>query len=444
MKKFKILSSLWLAVFLFINLAVQPAWPARADDFTSASFILRDPVITVGGERSTSTSFEYLSALGQLVAGELTSASFTSLSGFLFFPFATSPVLSATPGNQQVALTWTASQGFHGAVNNYKVGTATSGSGPFTFEDVGNVTSFTKTGLTNGTTYFFKVKAFAGTLEVAESAVVSATPAAPAVPPVQPTIPPAPPAAAPPVPPPAAVIFRGFAYPQSRVVILKDGQMAVATVAGLDANFEAKLEGLTPGSYNFSVYSEDSKGRRSTLFNFPVTLTAGATTTITGIFLAPTIDVDKTEVKRGENIAIFGQSVPQANMVISVNSPDEVFVKTQADKDGMYLYTFDTSPLEIGQHQTKAKAAADHLISSFSETVNFRVSEKTVRKIKKAFLKGDVNDDGRVNLIDFSITAYWYKRPISDAFKAIELERLSGDGAVTLTDFSIMAYYWTG
>jgi len=58
--------------------------------------------------------------------------------------------------------------------------------------------------------------------------------------------------------------------------------------------------------------------------------------------------------------------------------------------------------------------------------------------------KADLNDDCRVNLVDFSIAAYWYKRPLSDSFKVLEKEKLSADGKVDLVDFSIMAYYWTG
>ncbi|MBU2544617.1 dockerin type I repeat-containing protein, partial [Patescibacteria group bacterium] len=60
------------------------------------------------------------------------------------------------------------------------------------------------------------------------------------------------------------------------------------------------------------------------------------------------------------------------------------------------------------------------------------------------FLKGDLNGDGRVNLVDFSIAAYWYKRTISAEFAVKESERMNGDGKVDLVDFSIMAFYWTG
>ena len=241
------------------------------------------------------------------------------------------------------------------------------------------------------------------------------------------------------------VTFSGKAYPLSKVTFLKDGQIAVTTIAGLDANFNVSLSNLSSGSYVFSIYSEDNRGRRSSLFTFPVTVTLGSTVNITGIFLSPTIDVDKSEVKRGDNIAILGQSVPNGEITIAINSEQEFFVKSKTDKDGIYLYNLDTSPLDFGQHATKSKAAADGLLSSFSEAVSFLVSTKTVAKgPTKCPLRGDLNNDCRVNLVDFSIAAYWYKRPISDAFKKIEKQWLNGDDKINLVDFSIIAYYWTG
>ncbi len=60
------------------------------------------------------------------------------------------------------------------------------------------------------------------------------------------------------------------------------------------------------------------------------------------------------------------------------------------------------------------------------------------------FRKGDLNDDCRVNLVDFSIAAYWYKQVLSERFLEVEKKKLNGDGRVSLRDFSIMAYWWTG
>jgi len=239
-----------------------------------------------------------------------------------------------------------------------------------------------------------------------------------------------------------SVVFSGRAYPKSAVTLLKDAQVAATTIAGPDANFSVRISSLAGGNYIFSLYTEDSQGIRSSLLSFPVSVTSGATTNISGIFIAPTISVDKSEVKRGDNIVIFGQSAPASEITISVAS-EETFVKTNADNGGVYLYNFDTAILETGQHLTHSKSALNGEISSTSQTISFLVGDKSTAK-QPTFLKGDLNDDNKVNLIDFSIAAYWYKRTISTEFANKEKERLNGDGKIDLVDFSIMAYYWTG
>src|SRR5207245_1754329 len=83
--------------------------------------------------------------------------------------------LTATAGNAQVTLSWTAVSGATG----YNVKRSTSSGGPYT--TVGpNVTpaSFTDSGLTNSTTYYYVVTALNAGGESANSAQVSATPVA--------------------------------------------------------------------------------------------------------------------------------------------------------------------------------------------------------------------------------------------------------------------------
>jgi len=238
-----------------------------------------------------------------------------------------------------------------------------------------------------------------------------------------------------------SVIFSGRAYPKSTVTLLKDAQIAATTIAGADAIFQVSISGISGGNYIFSVYSEDNKGNRSSLLTFPVSITSGVTTNVGGIFIAPTIAVDKSEVKRGDNIAIFGQSAPQADIIISVSSEEEFFSKTVSDKDGIYLYNFDSSFVDYGTHYTKSKASiGNQAISSFSNVISFKVGTKNIAtELPKVVTKGDLNSDRRVNLVDFSIAAYWYKRPTPPA-----TVDLNNDGKIDLVDFSIMAYYWTG
>jgi len=242
------------------------------------------------------------------------------------------------------------------------------------------------------------------------------------------------------------IIISGYAQPKSEVTLMSDGTIRAITRAGDDAKFSFILDNLSPGNYLFTLYSEDKEGRRSNLYTFPVKLEAGQTITAGNILLSPTIDVDKLEVKRGDFISIFGYAQPEANILISVSSDEELFFRTNANRDGFYLYQLGTDVLEKGEHYAKSKSIlANQLVSNYSRVVSFRVSDRSVAKeVKKVCGKADLNCDGRVNLIDFSIAAYWYKRKLSPSFAIIEKERLNGDGKVDLVDFSIMAYYWTG
>ena len=426
-------------VLLFVFFSVF-APLAQATDFTSTNFILRDPVVTIEGGYSSSTNFQFFSSTGQNAIGETTSTSFTQRSGFLYFPTATTPAIAATAGNGEVSLSWSAATGSLGNVTNYRVGTATVSGGPYTYESVGNVLTFTKTGLTNGTTYYFVVQAQAATETVATSAQVSATPAAPA-----PSGGGGSAVIATSAPSGASVMLSGWAYPLSNVVVLKDAQVAMRTIAGPDAKFTVAVSGLSAGTYTFSAYAEDNIGRRSQLFNFSIFATQNASTQIGGIFIAPSIATDKVHVRAGDDIAIFGQSVPNGEITIAVNSPEEIFVKTASDGNGAYLYNFDTAQLTTGEHFTKSKARLNGEVSPFGVAVRFGVGKENISSVAAPCPKtADLNNDCKVNLIDFSIAAYWYKRELSTAFAELEKTRLNGDGKIDLVDFSIMAFYWTG
>ncbi|WEK54903.1 MAG: cellulose binding domain-containing protein [Candidatus Cohnella colombiensis] len=83
--------------------------------------------------------------------------------------------LTATAGNAQVALSWTASSG----ATSYTVKRATTSGGPYTNVATGvTATSYTNTGLTNGTTYYYVVSASNSAGSSGNSVQVSATPQA--------------------------------------------------------------------------------------------------------------------------------------------------------------------------------------------------------------------------------------------------------------------------
>jgi carboxypeptidase T len=84
--------------------------------------------------------------------------------------------LTATPGNGQAGLSWTAASG----ATLYRVYRATASGGPYTMIQTNLTgTSFTDTGLTNGTTYYYVVTGTNGAGEGPNSNEASVTPVAP-------------------------------------------------------------------------------------------------------------------------------------------------------------------------------------------------------------------------------------------------------------------------
>jgi fibronectin type 3 domain-containing protein len=93
--------------------------------------------------------------------------------------------LTATGGNQQVSLAWTASSG----ATSYNVKRATTSGGPYTTLASPTGATYTDTAVSNGTAYYYLVTAVSASGESAKSNQASATPSG------------SPPAPAPPTPP---------------------------------------------------------------------------------------------------------------------------------------------------------------------------------------------------------------------------------------------------
>ncbi len=92
--------------------------------------------------------------------------------------------LQATAGNAQVSLAWNASTG----ATSYHVKRSTTSGGPYTQISAPASASFTDTGLTNGTAYFYVVSALNTAGESANSAQATATPTNPITAAIQVTV----------------------------------------------------------------------------------------------------------------------------------------------------------------------------------------------------------------------------------------------------------------
>ena len=247
-----------------------------------------------------------------------------------------------------------------------------------------------------------------------------------------------------PVPPPSGgvpgvipgkIVFKGMSSPFVNVTILKNEVVAATFKALSSGRFEREITGILPGNYNFGILAQDSEGRKTVTSNFTIPVFSGMITTISGIFLSPTIEVSKKEIKKGEILDIFGQVFPQSEVKIFI-LPENIVFKTTPFSNGKWIFKLDTNLLKEGEHQVQAKAISfEGYQSPFSQSIPFLVL------VPEKVCKGaDLNFDGKVDLFDFSILLYfWEQRKPENICSDI-----NQDGIVDLIDFSIMMYYWTG
>lgn len=150
----KVSFSIFILFFVFIAYN-----NVLADEYTSSSYKVLDPVIAPSGF-ATSTNFQLLGTISEVANGTSVSASYNVGGGFLRFPFAQILEASTTAADSAVTVNWTPAIGYGGwTISSYSVGQATVSGGPYTFTNVGNVTSSQRTSLTNDTPYYFVVVA---------------------------------------------------------------------------------------------------------------------------------------------------------------------------------------------------------------------------------------------------------------------------------------------
>lgn len=243
----------------------------------------------------------------------------------------------------------------------------------------------------------------------------------------------------PPAPSTPSLTISGIALPSSEVFVLEDGallpQRANADGSG---NFSINIPSIDQGVYSFTLYVDDAGGNRVSSYTFTITIVAGTANSVKGFVMSPSVALSTSTVAVGEPVTITGMSAPSSTIEIWIASQtaaqSTVKVTTSADSRGNWSYVLDTTGYAVDTYQVTARASVPGLQESdFSGIAFLGVGESPVPLTKSA----DLNGDGKVNLIDFSILlSHWGQNyPRAD---------LNSNGVVDLGDFSIMLFHWTG
>jgi len=236
------------------------------------------------------------------------------------------------------------------------------------------------------------------------------------------------------------VIISGTAYPNADITVLVDGQIADSTTADGSGDYSITLDEIARGAYTFGVYATDIRGVRSSTFSTSFTVTGARTSALSNINIAPSIEVTPDPVEPGETVTFSGFTLPDAEITIEtgrINSSNSTVLTTVSDSSGSWTVDTSTSGFTVDTYQVRARAEQDGgERTDFSEYTFYGVGQEA-----DVPTNADLNRDGFVNLIDFSILLFWWNTNGGDSDPPADINR---DGSVSLTDFSIMLFEWTG
>lgn len=229
----------------------------------------------------------------------------------------------------------------------------------------------------------------------------------------------------------------GVSYPGRTINIVLDTENVGSVRAANDGRFEFSTD-ASPGTASMGFWATDSTGTRSITFNTTFDVTQGAVTNISGIILPPTLRLSSQNINPGDTVTVSGQSVPNAKIEVHLNNSERVETAT-ADSAGLWSLALSTASLKAAEYTLKARSVTGTTLqtqSSFSSALQLFVGVDG-----QATRPSDLNRDGKVNLIDFSILIFWWG---TDGGNSNPSADINGNGRVSIEDFSILLFNWTG
>lgn len=188
-----------------------------------------------------------------------------------------------------------------------------------------------------------------------------------------------------------AVTISGFASPNASIILLSSTQETVAsTTADAEGNFTitAIMLPAEAAEYCFRVVDFKRLGESESCMSInPSTLS-----TISDIYLPPTIGVERAEISEGQEAVIYGYTMPNATVHLKLSTGE--IVEITADETGYYEYR--NNALEAGDYSFVASASYDDTDSLEPKNSAFlkKLSAEQVALKAREALKEVTKSDG--------------------------------------------------
>lgn len=238
-----------------------------------------------------------------------------------------------------------------------------------------------------------------------------------------------------------SILISGKYVPKMTVEVLSSGNVLSSIVVPDSGEFSLKVSHLKSGVYSLLLTVSDpsfkDKQYQSSL-SYTVYVSDASETYISDVIFPPLFSPVKTSFKLGSLFELYGKALPQSSIIAYIDG--KKIGTTVSASDGTFLVKALTE--KVGKRSLVFKYGAPLEAVPSGKTQTITVYSQNSKDDSSRFVCGsrvDFSLDCRINIVDFSVLAYWYKRS-----NFPEKYDLNGDGKIDIKDFSIMAYHWTG
>lgn len=233
-----------------------------------------------------------------------------------------------------------------------------------------------------------------------------------------------------------SVVGRGI--PSQTVHVLLDGKEVGTVRADGNARFDFATN-ASPGTVSMGFWTTDLNKNRTITYSTTFDVTQGAITNVNSLLIPPTLVVNDATINPGDTVIFSGQTVPNTKVEVHIAASTKILTTTSLT-NGVWSVTYPTAGLSAAEHSVRARfILGDGALttqSSFSTTLQLFVGVDGT-----ATRPSDLNRDGSVNLIDFSILIFWWGTAGGNSDPRADI---NGNAKVGLEDFSILLFNWTG
>ncbi|MBI5400820.1 MAG: hypothetical protein HZB12_01755 [Candidatus Yonathbacteria bacterium] len=227
------------------------------------------------------------------------------------------------------------------------------------------------------------------------------------------------------------IIFSGKAFPGGIISVVdkqinNENVLGQKEVAMEDGSFSVSFVGILQALHSFGLIAKDTEGRASqSKFFFLNTVSEDFVTK--DLLLPPTIEIEDSQVTRGNDAVILGSATPGYTIHLEL---DGILSKDMlAGKAGAYRFEIPTGALKFGAHTVRTK----QLDPQTKKTSDFSTS-RTLTVSHLVVVQADLNNDGKMDIRDWSIFLTLWGSKNSSRRDRIDFNK---DGKIDISDFSI-------